>query len=71
MAFVPQFVEIAAGYVAVQFMVLGVVSVVLSTLADILAAFSDHHSFGRFGKPQGAAMIALGIGLALAKRPTS
>ena len=79
LAFVPQFVDPAQGSVAVQFAVLGSVSVVLNTLADIAVA---HGASGirqgaaarpvlvrRLREASGAAMVALGLGLALARRP--
>lgn len=79
LAFIPQFVDPAAGSVAVQFLVLGFVSVTLNTLADIVVAFmaSGLHK-GATARPtlirslreiSGGAMIALGVGLAVAKRP--
>jgi threonine/homoserine/homoserine lactone efflux protein len=40
LAFVPQFVDPAAGNVALQFAVLGSVSVALNTLADVVVAFA-------------------------------
>ena len=40
LAFVPQFVDPAAGPVAPQFMVLGFASVALNTLADVVVAFA-------------------------------
>ena len=40
LAFVPQFVDPTEGNVALQFVVLGFVSVVLNTLADIVVAFA-------------------------------
>src|SRR4051794_1433959 len=40
LAFVPQFLDPAKGSVAVQFVVLGFVSVALNTLADIVVAFA-------------------------------
>lgn len=79
LAFIPQFVEPAAGAVALQFVVLGFVSVALNTLADILVAFAASRIregaaarpglIRRLQEASGGAMIALGIGLALAKRP--
>jgi threonine/homoserine/homoserine lactone efflux protein len=81
LAFVPQFLDPAAGYVALQFVVLGFVSVVLNTLADIVVAFAASHIrngatarpalIRRLREASGGAMIALGIGLALAKRPAN
>lgn len=80
LAFVPQFVNPAVGSVALQFMVLGFVSVVLNTAADVVVAFAAGGiRSGAAARPalirrlregSGAAMIGLGIGLALAKRPT-
>ncbi len=79
LAFIPQFVNAAAGNVALQFVVLGSVSVALNTLADIVVAFAasairDGASarpklIGRLRQTSGAAMITLGVGLLLAKRP--
>ena len=40
LAFVPQFVDPAAGNVALQFALLGLVSVALNTLADVAVAFA-------------------------------
>jgi threonine/homoserine/homoserine lactone efflux protein len=78
LAFIPQFVD-PAGPVALQFVVLGVVSVVLNTLADIAVAYAAsglRSAAGarpalirRLREGSGAAMIALGAGLALARRP--
>ena len=79
LAFIPQFVNPAAGHVALQFMVLGAVSVALNTLADIGVAFAASgireraaarpDLIGRLRQVSGGAMMALGVGLALAKRP--
>jgi threonine/homoserine/homoserine lactone efflux protein len=81
LAFVPQFVDLAQDNVALQFMVLGFVSVALNTLADIVAAFAASGIregaarrpalIRRLREGSGAAMVALGIGLALAKRPAT
>lgn len=81
LAFVPQFVDPAAGSVAFQFVVLGFVSVALNTLADAVVAFlASSIREGAAARPMlvqrlregaGTAMIALGIGLALAKKPAS
>ena len=81
LAFVPQFLDPAQGHVALQFVVLGFVSVALNTLADIVVAFAAggiregtaaHSSLiRRLREASGAAMIALGLGLALAKRPAT
>lgn len=79
LAFVPQFVDPVAGSVALQFAVLGAVSVVLNTLADVAVAFAAGSVregaaarptlIRRLRQASGAAMVALGVGLALAKRP--
>lgn len=79
LAFVPQFVDRAEGHVALQFMVLGFVSVVLNTLADIVVALAASGIrsgaaarpalIRRLREASGAGMMALGLGLALAKRP--
>lgn len=81
LAFIPQFVDPAAGHVALQFVVLGFVSVALNTLADIVVAFAASGIregaaarptlIRRLREGSGAAMIALGICLVLAKRPSN
>jgi threonine/homoserine/homoserine lactone efflux protein len=80
LAFVPQFVD-PAGQVALQFVVLGFISVALNTLADIVVAFaaggirdgaaSRPVLIRRLREGSGAAMVALGIGLAMVKRPAA
>ncbi|WP_342363893.1 LysE family translocator [Terrarubrum flagellatum] len=79
LAFIPQFVDPAGGLVAFQFAVLGFISVALNTLADIVVAFiASRIREGAAARPtlirrlreaSGSAMVALGVGLALAKRP--
>lgn len=79
LAFVPQFVDVTAGPVALQFVVLGFLSVSLNTLADVAVAFAAGRiRQGAAARPQlisrlrqssGWAMIALGLGLSLARRP--
>ena len=81
LAFIPQFVDPAAGHVALQFVVLGSVSVALNTLADVVVAFAASRIregaaarpalIRRLREASGAAMISLGVGLALAKRPAN
>ena len=80
LAFIPQFVDPAAGSVALPFVVLGLVSVALNTLADVIVALAAARlRSGATGRPglvarlrigSGAAMVALGLGLAVARRPT-
>ena len=81
LAFIPQFVEPAEGHVALQFALLGFVSVALNTLVDIVVAFAAGGVrqgaaarpalIRRLREASGAAMIALGVGLALARRPAN
>ena len=81
LAFVPQFLDPAAGHVALQFMLLGVISVALNTLADLVVACAaggirDGAAarpalIARLRAASGAGMIALGVGLAFARRPTA
>lgn len=78
LAFLPQFVD-PAGNVGAQFVLLGVVSVALNTGADVVVAFlagrlrdgagARPGLMRRLREASGAAMMALGVGLALAKRP--
>jgi threonine/homoserine/homoserine lactone efflux protein len=78
LAFLPQFVD-PAGNVAAQFVLLGVVSVALNTGADVVVAFlagrlrdgagARPGLMRRLREASGAAMMARGVGLALAKRP--
>jgi threonine/homoserine/homoserine lactone efflux protein len=79
LAFIPQFVDPATGSIALQFVVLGFISVFLNTFADVLVAYAAsaiHKGVGarpnlirRLREGSGIAMMALGVGLALAKRP--
>jgi len=78
LAFIPQFLDPSAGKVAVPFILLGCISVALNTLADIMVAVGASHIregaamrpglIKRLREVSGASMIALGAGLALAKR---
>jgi threonine/homoserine/homoserine lactone efflux protein len=81
LAFVPQFVNPAVGSIAVQFVVLGFISVALNTLADIVVAFAASgiregaaarpNLVRRLREGSGAVMVALGLGLVFAKRPAA
>ncbi|RWL05756.1 MAG: LysE family translocator [Mesorhizobium sp.] len=81
LAFIPQFVDTASDHVVLQFLVLGAVSVALNTLADIVVAFaagrlrdgaaSRANLVRRLREGSGGAMIMLGCGLLLAKRPVA
>lgn len=78
LAFLPQFVDPTQGAVAVQFVALGVVSVVLNTLADIIVVFMASSVRGgvarrpmllkRIREAAGIAICGLGATLALARR---
>jgi threonine/homoserine/homoserine lactone efflux protein len=79
LAFIPQFID-PAGAVAAQFVVLGLISVTLNTLADVVVAFAASriragasarpNLIRRLREASGAAMVLLGLGLAFARRPT-
>lgn len=81
LAFVPQFVDPASGSVAVQFFALGFLSVALNTLADVAVAFgagrvregaaARPNLVRRLREASGALLVALGVGLALARRPAN
>ncbi|MDB5359667.1 MAG: rhtB [Rhodospirillales bacterium] len=77
LAFVPQFIEPARGSVALQFMLLGIISVALNTAVDVLVTFGATAVRGRLGggtavrrlrRGSGALMVGLGISLALSRR---
>jgi threonine/homoserine/homoserine lactone efflux protein len=79
LAFIPQFVDPDRGTVALQFIVLGCISVVLNTLADILVAYgaaamrngivSRPRLLQRLREGSGVLLFGLGFSLAWAKRP--
>ena len=81
LALVPQFVDPTAADVCLQFALLVLVSVVLNTLADVAVALAAAGvRAGAAARPglvrrlreaSGGAMIALGLGLALARRPAT
>jgi threonine/homoserine/homoserine lactone efflux protein len=81
LAFIPQFVEPAAGYVALQFMTLGLISVMLNTLADVIVVAVAATARGnlarrpkllqRLRQGSGIFIAGLGISLALARRPAA
>lgn len=78
LAFIPQFVDPSVGGVARQFIVLGLVSVALNTLADALVAIMAARARGGLGRrpdlvrrlrtASGAAICGLGASLAFARR---
>ena len=78
LAFIPQFIVIGAGPVALQFLGLGVVSVLLNTGADLVAVMGAaklherllHRPglFRRVRQGSGLMMASLGVGLLAARR---
>ena len=77
LAFVPQFVDPARGSVAVQFMLLGMISVMLNTGVDVLVTFAAaaaRHRLSHGGlvrrlrQGSGVLMIGLGLSLVLSRR---
>lgn len=78
LAFLPQFVD-PAGNVAAQFVVLGVACVALNTAADVAVAFAAGSLragaaarpalLRRLREASGAAIMALGLGVLLLRRP--
>jgi len=79
LAFIPQFLEPAAGYPALQFMTLGLISVALNTFADVILVVvaataranltRKPHLVQRLRQDSGLFIAGLGISLALARRP--
>ena len=78
LAFIPQFISLGTGHVALQFLVLGVISVLLNTGADLAAVMGAaklqerllHRPviFRRLRQGSGLLMASLGIGLLAARR---
>jgi threonine/homoserine/homoserine lactone efflux protein len=81
LAFIPQFLDPAAGQLAFQFMTLGLISVALNTFADVVvvavaSAARDHLVrrpifVQRLRQGSGLFMAGLGLSLALARRPST
>ena len=81
LAFIPQFIDPAGGHPALQFMALGLISVVLNTLADVIVVMMAATARAGFaGRPRllqrlrqgsGLFMAGLGISLALVRRPAA
>ena len=79
LAFIPQFLEPDAGNVALQFVILGLISVTLNTAADIVVVFlasaaraglsRDPLFIRRLRQGSGLFMSGLGLSLALTSRP--
>jgi threonine/homoserine/homoserine lactone efflux protein len=79
LAFIPQFIDPAAGQVALQFLLLGTISVLLNTGMDVIVACSAATVrtrllarpavIRRLRQASGALICGLGAVLALARRP--
>jgi threonine/homoserine/homoserine lactone efflux protein len=80
LAFIPQFLDPAAAHPALQFMVLGLISVMLNTLADIVVVtmaskaraylLRRPYLFQRLRQGSGLFIAGLGVSLALVRRPS-
>jgi len=78
LAFIPQFIVVANGHVALQFLALGVISVLLNTGADLVAVMgaaklhrrlqSRPGLFRKLRQGSGLLMASLGVGLLAARR---
>jgi threonine/homoserine/homoserine lactone efflux protein len=81
LAFIPQFLDLATGAPALQFMTLGLISVTLNTLADVIVVVAASraratlvrrpHLVQRLRQGSGLFIAGLGISLALARRPAA
>jgi threonine/homoserine/homoserine lactone efflux protein len=79
LAFLPQFVVLDAGHIALQFIVLGTISVVMNTAVDVAVTYGASAVRDRLAarpgiitrlrQASGAVLCGLGVTLALAKRP--
>ena len=79
LAFIPQFLDPAAVYPALQFMALGLISVTLNTFADVIVVAMASTARGhlvrrprfvrRLRQGSGLFIAGIGISLALARRP--
>lgn len=79
LAFIPQFIDPSRADPAMQFAVLGTISVALNTAADIAVAYAasslrmafatNSRTIRRLRQASAFGLISLGFGLALAKRP--
>ena len=81
LAFIPQFLDPAGSYPALQFMALGLISVALNTFVDfnvVKMASTAHsglvrrpHLFQRLRQGSGLFIAGLGVSPALARRPAT
>jgi threonine/homoserine/homoserine lactone efflux protein len=80
LAFIPQFIDPAGSYPALQFIMLGLISVTLNTLVDVVVVVMAAtaragltrrpHLMQRLRQGSGLFIAGLGISLALARRPS-
>lgn len=81
LAFIPQFLDPAGSHPALQFMMLGLISVTLNTFADLIVVAIASRTranftrrpllFQRLRQGSGLFMMGLGVSLLLARRPAS
>lgn len=81
LAFIPQFLDPSASHPALQFILLGTISVTMNTLADVvvvlMASATRRHLTGRphlmrrLTQGSGVFIAGLGLSLALARRPVN
>jgi len=81
LAFIPQFIDTAGGHPALQFAALGLISVLLNTLADfVVVAMAASARAGLVRRPRlvqrlrqgsGLFIAGLGVSLALVRRPAN
>jgi threonine/homoserine/homoserine lactone efflux protein len=81
LAFIPQFLDLAAGYPALQFVTLGLISIALNTFADAAVVMmastarsrlvGTRRLFQRIRQGSGLFIAGLGVSLALARRPAT
>jgi threonine/homoserine/homoserine lactone efflux protein len=78
LAFIPQFIVPSAGHLGLQFLMLGIISVLLNTAADLLAVMGAGRIrarlmarpmlFRRVGQASGGLMATLGVSLLTARQ---
>ena len=79
LAFLPQFVDLGGGHVALQFVMLGSISTLLNVAMDVVVTFAASAVRDRLAmrptimqrmrQASGAILVALGVTLAFARRP--
>ena len=78
LAFIPQFIDVSAGHVPLQFLAMGIICVALNTGADLAAVMGaaklhrrlseKPHMFKRLRQGSGLLMMSLGAGLLAMRR---